>query len=342
MITNPTIPTDSLVLVTAVNGFIGAHIASQFLTHGYRVRGTVRSLSRCKWMLSHFTALHGANRFSLVEVTDVLVPGAWDTAVQGCAGFVHAAASVDMAIPDAHAHIAEAEKGAIEALEAARRAGVRAFTFLSSSWTLYTPPFRTVGPLTEDMWNEEAVALACSGKSDEEKGMAPFMAGKVRAEQACWAWVSANQPGFTFNTIPVSTTFGPLVSARDQAYGTTAGFLKNAFDGENTDFLNSFPPQFFVDVRDVGRLHVAGIIDPSADGKRILAFARDFNWDDVLKTFKEKAPGKEFGIQGSERDLAQVENKRGEGLLQALGRPGWVPLEESLSDCVDGYREGTE
>jgi nucleoside-diphosphate-sugar epimerase len=40
------IPKGSLVLVTGVNGFIGSHVADQFLAAGYRVRGTARDLRK--------------------------------------------------------------------------------------------------------------------------------------------------------------------------------------------------------------------------------------------------------------------------------------------------------
>lgn len=42
----PAIPKDSLVLVTGINGYLGSHVADQFLEAGYRVRGTTRDLKK--------------------------------------------------------------------------------------------------------------------------------------------------------------------------------------------------------------------------------------------------------------------------------------------------------
>jgi nucleoside-diphosphate-sugar epimerase len=39
---------DSVVLVTGVNGFLGSHIADQLLNAGFRVRGTVRSIPKAE------------------------------------------------------------------------------------------------------------------------------------------------------------------------------------------------------------------------------------------------------------------------------------------------------
>jgi nucleoside-diphosphate-sugar epimerase len=70
-IQDPTLPEGSLILVTGVNGFIGSHIADQFLLAGYRVRGIVRNVQKNSWMTTFFDDKYGKDKFELVEVKDL-------------------------------------------------------------------------------------------------------------------------------------------------------------------------------------------------------------------------------------------------------------------------------
>lgn len=74
---DPFIPLNSLILLTEINGLIVSHIANQLLSAGYRVRGTVRSKSRCTWVEPFFASRHGANRLELIEVPNFTIPRIW-------------------------------------------------------------------------------------------------------------------------------------------------------------------------------------------------------------------------------------------------------------------------
>lgn len=82
-ITNPAVPKGSTVLVTGVNGFLGSHIADQFLRNGYKVRGTVRDPSKERWAIDLFTKLYGKDKFELVGVPEMELEGAYDEVVKG-------------------------------------------------------------------------------------------------------------------------------------------------------------------------------------------------------------------------------------------------------------------
>jgi uncharacterized protein YbjT (DUF2867 family) len=77
----PTVPDGGLILVTGANGFLAGVIISTLITHGYRVRGTVRDTAKHQWMLSHY----GPN-FSLVCVPDLAADGAYNEAIKGVDG----------------------------------------------------------------------------------------------------------------------------------------------------------------------------------------------------------------------------------------------------------------
>jgi nucleoside-diphosphate-sugar epimerase len=79
----PILPKGSLVLVTGVTGFIASHTAEQLLEDGYDVRGTTRSKASAEWLFQRFDSKFGEGRFSVVQVPDMIVDGAFDEAVTG-------------------------------------------------------------------------------------------------------------------------------------------------------------------------------------------------------------------------------------------------------------------
>lgn len=82
-INNPAVPQGSLVLVTGVNGFLGSHIADQFLRNGYKVRGTVRDPSKEAWAVDIFSRLYGDDKFELFGVPEMELERVYDEAVKG-------------------------------------------------------------------------------------------------------------------------------------------------------------------------------------------------------------------------------------------------------------------
>jgi len=77
------IPKGSTVLVTGANGFIGSHIADQFLHHGFKVRGTVRNVEKNVWLADLFHEKYGRERFELHSIPDMAAQGAFDESVKG-------------------------------------------------------------------------------------------------------------------------------------------------------------------------------------------------------------------------------------------------------------------
>lgn len=73
-----------LVLVTGINGFIGAHVAKDLLEHGWAVRGTARKPESVKVLTDGpFKKYADEGKFTLAQVPDMTVDGAFDEAVKG-------------------------------------------------------------------------------------------------------------------------------------------------------------------------------------------------------------------------------------------------------------------
>ena len=92
--------------------------------------------------------------------------------------------------------------------------------------------------------------------------------------------------------------------------------------------------EYFVDVRDNARLHVAALTDADIHNERIFAFAEPFNWNDILRILRKLRPNHEFppDSENDERDLSVVAShaRAEEILLKNFGQKGFTPLEETL------------
>jgi nucleoside-diphosphate-sugar epimerase len=79
----PVIPLGKIILVTGVNGYIGAQVAENLLSIGYRVRGTVRNIEKNKALQDKFNDKYGAGKLQLVKVEKIHEEGAFEEAVKG-------------------------------------------------------------------------------------------------------------------------------------------------------------------------------------------------------------------------------------------------------------------
>jgi nucleoside-diphosphate-sugar epimerase len=343
-ISSPILPPNALILVTGANGLIASHAADQLLAFGYRVRGTVRSATRCAYLTTLFSARHGAGRFELHEIPDVSAPGVWDTAVRGVSGIAHVLGALDLAVQDPDRAAAEELPWQIRLLEAAAREPlVKSVVFTSSAWAVWTPDAGKKVVLTEESWNEEAVALARDKAVDaRSKGFAGFMAFKTLVEQGVWDWVRREKPGFAFNTVLLDTVLGECLDPTNQGIPSTAGMAHWVWENKHVDMLNMMQPQWFVDCRDAGRLYVALLATaPAVDRERIFGFGARYTFfrvAEILKGLYPEHADKMAKVKDLGWDQTEVPNQRGAELLARLGQiGGWRSLEESVKDNAESW-----
>ncbi|KAI0391904.1 hypothetical protein F5Y17DRAFT_385619 [Xylariaceae sp. FL0594] len=342
-ITNPTIPPGSLILVTGANGLIASWAVDKLLEAGYRVRGTVRSTSRCAWMIPFFENRHGRKDcFEMVQVSDFTAPGAWDAPVRDVAGIAAVAGITGLDIEDVDAALALEQEFVFGLLETAAKEGsaVRSFVFTSSAWAAFTPdPTREKETTRLDEWsyNEDAVRLlreegvGVGGGG----GLASYMALKTLLEQSVWDWVREHEPSYAFNTILPETVLGEMLSPKDQGITSTCGFVKWLRDGVNLDMVRGVRPQRFVDTKDLGWLYVAALVTPGVDRERIWAFGERFSFKRVGEILQDLEPQRKIPVLPDDGwDRVEVPNQRAEALLRRVTGHGWAKLEDSISDCL--------
>jgi nucleoside-diphosphate-sugar epimerase len=250
--------TGESVLVTGGSGFIGAHCILQLLNAGYRVRTTVRSLTRegdVRAMLKVGGAAPGeALSFA---AADLMSDAGWPAAVAGCAFVLHVASPFPAGAPKHEDElIVPARDGALRVLRAARDAGVRRLVLTSSFAAVGYGHASKDRRFSETDW------------TDPNGGLGAYVKSKTLAERAAWKFIACEGGALELAVVNPVVVFGPVLGPD---FSTSVQLLRILMDGG----IPRCPRLSFgiVDVRDVADLHLRAMIDPAARGERFLAVA---------------------------------------------------------------------
>jgi nucleoside-diphosphate-sugar epimerase len=245
------------VLVTGGSGFVGTHCILQLLNAGYRVRTTVRSISREEELRETLKQAEAANLDNLTfAIADLTKDDGWTSAVDGCKYVLHVASPFPARAPKHEDDlIIPARDGTLRVLRAARDAGVRRVVVTSSFAAIGygNPP--TEEPFTEKSWS-----------NTEGTGIAPYAKSKTIAERAAWDFVKKEGGSLELATVNPTAIFGPVVGKNPAA---SIQLVQRMLNGQ----IPGCPRLMFgvVDVRDVADLHLRAMTDPKANGERFLA-----------------------------------------------------------------------
>lgn len=262
-----------LVVVTGGTGFVGAHCIVQLLEAGYRVRATVRSLSRAGEVreLARAGGAGAAAAADDIEVVaaDLMHDDGWPEAVDGARYVLHVASPFPVRQPkDENELIAPARDGALRVLRAARDAGVQRVVQTSSFAAIgYGHAAEPGRPYTEADWTDP-----------DGPDVTPYVKSKTIAELAAWGFVDREGGDLELAVVNPVPVFGPALGTN---LSTSVELLLNFLNGR----APAVPPGTTtgVDVRDVAELHLRAMAHPDAAGERFLAVA-----DDPI-TFRELA-----------------------------------------------------
>lgn len=332
----PKIPNGGLVLVTGASGYLAGVLIQLLLDRGYHVRGTVRSVSKSEWMLSHY----GKN-FSLIEIPDMAADHAFDEAVKGVDG-IAAVASPTSHSEDPEKVITPAVKGTLNLLAAAfKEARVKRFVLTSSSSATSTTIPGQEHFIGKDTWNQAAIDTAWTPSDDQSvmRRIIVYAASKTETEMQAFEWVKENKPHFSFNTVIPSFILGKLASPKHTGFSSSMGMLHSLFYGNA--FTTQMPAHHFVDVEDSALLHIAALTQVDVQNERLFAIGGMFSWNAILDVFRKLHPERKFLDDVVETpDLARHDPAlitRAEELLGRLEKTGFTNLEDTLRKAVEDF-----
>ncbi len=248
------------VLVTGGSGFIGIYCVMQLLAAGYRVKTTVRSLSReadVRAMLK--TGGVESDTALSFHVADLNTDAGWPEAVAGCDYVLHVASPFPTVQPkDENDLIVPAREGSLRVLRAAREASVKRVVLTSSFAAIGYGHPQTDRPFTENDW------------TDLNGHVTPYVKSKTLAERAAWDFIDREGGGLELSVINPVGVVGPVLG---KDFSTSIELLSR--------LLNGGVPRAprisynFVDVRDIADLHLRAMTNPAAKGQRFLATVGD-------------------------------------------------------------------
>ena len=235
------IPAGSWVLVTGANGFLASHITSQFLKRVFRVRGTVRDVSKSSWLVEGpFKSYAEDGVYELAAVPDLAADGAYDEAIKGVAAVLHVA-YVSKIVPDPNEVITPSINGIQYIMNAAmREPSVKRVVFTSSAMAA-TALAQGVdnGTVGRDSWNDAVLEAAWAPPPyGMSYAMANYPASKVAAEKEVWKFVEEKELPFTVNVVsPAGLTGEPLNKTHIEGQ---ANWVVHAFRG-NRQLMDAMP-----------------------------------------------------------------------------------------------------
>lgn len=261
------------VLVTGVSGFIAKHCAVDLLNHGYRVRGTVRSLAK-SGAVRDTIAKHADPALLEFAEADLMSDKGWAEAMNGVDGVLHVASPFIIAEPK-HPDdlIKPAVDGTLRVLAAAHAAGVKRFVHTSSTVAVaYGHPHARTAPFTEDDWTDvTSPVVSTYGKS------------KTLAERAARDYVAQKQPPFHYCSINPGLVCGP---ALDADIGASADLIRQFLAGKYPGAPRLAMP--VVDVRDVATMHRLGLETSEPSGGRYLGVSETAWFIDIARVLRDK------------------------------------------------------
>ncbi len=245
--------TNQEVCVTGASGFIAAHIVSELLIKGYRVRGTVRkSPENYPFLLS----LPGAKERLQLITADLGRAGAYDRAVAGCQYVMHTASPYEINVKNPQTDLVDpAVNGTESVLESCMKAASVKRVIFTSSIAAITdePDNKTV--FTEKEWNT---------MSSLDRN--PYHYSKTLAELAAWDFIMKRKPAFDLVAINPFMVIGPSLSP---GLNTTNKIIRDIMTGVYPGIMDI--NWGFVDVRDVAKAHILAMETAEASGRYLCA-----------------------------------------------------------------------
>eukprot|EP01049_Picozoa_sp_SAG25_P007942 SAG25_NODE_680_length_5962_cov_2.624936_1_plen_563_part_00 len=317
-VTEPLTPEAGKVCVTGASGFIAMHLVSQLLREGYEVVATVRSPARIAAVAALGEPFPG--KLTIVEGANLMIPGTFALAIQGCVGVYHTASpfypaqdrGAGVSVAGYEELVVPAVLGTREVLSACQAAGTVRRVVVTASFACILNPGNPDYPAdctySESVWNVSSLPTEENVWTQEGAGMHAYRYSKIMAEVE--AWNTARREETTFDLCTINP---PLVIGTNLAPVSSPAELN-----ESSQLVYKWltagvtlPPNSmaFVDVKDVAAAHVLAMTTPTAGGKRFLTTAPAMLWSEVATALATSCPADTLGARLASAPPAETDRR---------------------------------
>jgi len=326
----------SLIVIVGITGWIASYTGLFALKAGYRVRGTVRSMSKAEELRAAYEK-EGADvsKLEFVTLDDLMSESQYEAAFAGAVGVIHPA------LPDIMGEGAKVVNDIIQSvqipLRVAAKVGITRFVISSTLGTVVTPgdaETPTDRLLTDKDWNERGVQAYMNATEEQKKSEIWFLyvyaAGKTLAEQQAWKYTETSSVPFDLTVVVPGLNWGPRLFGQ----GTRPDFLARVLKGDLKPI--SIPPVWLVDVRDDAMLHVLALSNTEASNKRVFAAGHPIAWNEVLAILRKHYPTVSLPEDKPKSAFDpcpwKIDNALGTKMLGGK----WISVEETVVDTTKG------
>ncbi|MFN8410967.1 MAG: aldehyde reductase [Anaerolineales bacterium] len=246
----------SPILVTGASGFVAIHTIVQLLEQGYKVRGTLRTLSREAEVRETIANLVQANDRLEIIPGDLEQESGWDEAMNGVEYVLHVASPFPLFEPKHEDElIIPAVQGTLRVLRAAHKAKVKRVVQVSSIAAVTAGHSGENRTFTEADW------------SDINKNIGSYQKSKTLAERAAWDFINGAENTSKLEMVAINPPIilGPVPN---KDFPTSAEVVRTFMLGQ----VPGVGPikMDVVDVRDVAAALILAMNTPEAAGNRFL------------------------------------------------------------------------
>lgn len=250
------------VLVTGISGYVGQHCAAELLRNGYKVKGSVRNVSKSEEVAKGIAkVVDPTDQLEFCEL-DLLKDDGWEEAMIDCDYVLHVASPYIGKVPkDENELIKPAVEGTLRALKAAQKTGVKRIVVTSSMVAMLGDVNKSI-EIDQHTWTNVHANHAT-----------PYVKSKTLAEQSAWEFIN-NQEGenkLEMVVVNPGPVYGPTLSGN--LSGESMNMFKDLIQGKMPMI-----PQAAInmsDVRDVAKIHVLALENNEAVGKRFVVTTED-------------------------------------------------------------------
>ena len=281
---------NDLVLVTGASGYLASHIILQLLEKGYKVRGTVRDLSKTQKYSDLYNLNNNAKSNLEILQADLMNEEDWKEVFKGVDYVLHTASPCVIKEPkDPNVLIKPALSGVRNIFKYSILNKIKKIVMTSSTTTVAYGNKNNSRPenylYTEKDWSDDNMTRA-------------YNKSKLIAEKEAWNIYDKNSDKINLSVIVPGIFLGPILLKNKTASLDFFSLFWNSYPKMKCSFG-------FVDVRDVAEAHISAMEKPELTrAKRYILVENSYYLDEITQELENEFST--FGYRFNKKNMWKI------------------------------------